>query len=134
MDWFTHDIADQRDQIIFGENFNAKKYGGGIRSFEDLTMIQINQLEGIDVLNMNERQNESPTVGEMLDFLKERETDGWYIHGYCVSPERDDFRISFEGVGKRTPPSKQDIIDFALLFRWADEFYVGEDGLRCWYD
>ena len=134
MDFIRKDIADQRDQIIFGENYNAKKYGGGLRYFDELTIIQIDQLEELGILDANECQNDSPTIGEMLEFLRARKTDGWYVHGYCIDPNRDDFRITFEGVGKKTPPSKQDIIDFTALFRWADEFYVDNDGLRCWYD
>ena len=133
-DFIRKDITDQRDQIIFGEEYNAQKYFGGIRSFDDLTMPQVNQLDDMDILDMDECQNAAPTIGEMLDFLRSRETDGWYIHGYCVSPDREDFRITFEGIGKRTPPSVRNIIDFSLLFRGADEFYVGADGLRCRYD
>lgn len=134
VDFIRKDITDQRDQIIFGEDYNVKKYVGGLRYFDELTLIQINQLEELDIIDMDECQNDSPTIGEMLEFLRSRETDGWYVHGYCISPERDDFRITFEGVGKKTPPSKQDIIDFASLFRWADEFQADNDGLRCWYD
>lgn len=134
MDLFRLDTADLRDEIVFGENFNDRKYGGGVRRFDDLTLLQINELDDLGILDMNESQNDSPTVGEMIDFLKSRKTDGWYVHGYCVSPERSDFRISFEGVGKHSAPSIQDIIDFSKLFRWADEFEVSENGLRCWYD
>lgn len=134
MDFIRRDITDQRDQIIFGENYNEKKYGGGLRSFEELTLPQIDRLIDLGILDMDDAQNDAPTVGEIVEFLRGRETDGWYVHGYCISPDRADFRISFEGVGKKSAPSKQDIIDFATLFRWADEFDIGDDGVRCWYD
>lgn len=134
LDSIRRDVADRRDQILFGENFNRAKYPGGIRHFNDLTTLQVNQLKDLGLLDLNDSQNDSPTMGEMIDFLKARETDGWYVIGYCVSPERSDFRVTFEGIGKSTPPSKQDIIDFTTLFRWADEFYVNNEGLRCWYD
>lgn len=134
VDFIRSDIADQRDQIVFGENCIAQKYFGGLRYFDTLTLNQIDQFDELGVLDMDERQNDSPTIGEMIDFLRARETDGWYVHGYCISPERDDFRITFEGVGKNSAPSRKDIIDFITLFRWADEFYVDDDGLRCWYD
>lgn len=134
MDLFKLNTADLRDQIVFGENFNAKKYGGGLRRFDKLTLPQINELDALGLLEMDECQNDCPSVGEIIDFLRNRVTDGWYVHGYCISPERYDFRISFEGVGKSTPPSKQDIIDFAAMFRWADEFQADNGGLWCWYD
>lgn len=133
-DFIRQDITDQRDEIIFGERYEFKKYPGGLRRFEKLTLLQINQLDEIGILDMDDCQNDSPTMGEMIEFLRSRKTDGWYVHGYCICPERSDFRITFEGIGKTTPPSKKDIIDFTSLFRWADEFYVGADGLRCWYD
>lgn len=127
-------IADQRDEIVFGEIYNQKKYCGGLRRFDELTLEQIDRLEDLDILNMDDAQNESPTTGEIVDFLRERESDGWYVHGYCISPERSDFRITFEGVGKKTPPSRRDLIDFTRMFRNADDFNVDDEGLYCWYD
>ncbi len=127
-------IADQRDQIIFGEAYDKEKYSGGIRYFDVLCLEQIEKLEQEGLLDLDERQNNSPSVREIIEFLKSRETDGWYVHGYSVSPERADCRVSFEGVGKRTPPSMQDVIDFAEMFRYADEFHVSDEGLYCWYD
>lgn len=134
MDFFRLDTADLRDQVVFGENYTPKKYVGGIRRFDELTLREIEELDDLGIVDLNDSQNDSPTAGEIIDFLKSRKTDGWYVHGYCVGPDRSDFRISFEGVGKRSAPSKQDIIDFAMMFRWADEFSIDEDGLRCWYD
>lgn len=133
-DFIRLGIADERDQIIFGEDYDGKKYPGGVRRFDELTLEQIKQLEEMDILDMADRQNESPSIGKMIEFLRSRTTDGWYAHGYCVSADRSDFRITFEGVGKKSPPSMEDVDDFTGLFLWADEFYVGEDGLRCWYD
>lgn len=134
VDIFRLSIADQRDQIIFGEYYNPKKYLGGLRRFDNLSLEQIEQLDELEILEMNDRQNNAPSIGEMIDFLRERETDGWCIHGYCISPDRPDFRISFEGVAKKTPPNCQDVIDFSMMFRLADEFNANQDGLRCWYD
>lgn len=134
VDIFRLSAADQRDQIIFGEDYNQEKYGGGLRYFDELTISQINQLEEAGIIDREDAQNDSPTAGEMIDFLRERKTDGWYVHGYCISPDRADFRITFEGVGKKTAPSKQDIIDFSMMFRFADEFSANSKALRCWYD
>lgn len=127
-------IADQRDEIIFGEFYNQKKYGGGIRWFDELTLEQIDKLDKLGVLDMYETQNNIPTIGEIIDFLRERKSDGWYVHGYCVSPERSDFRVTFEGVGKKTPPSQEDMTDFTRMFRDADDFDADSEGLYCWYD
>ncbi len=130
----SFEAANQRDQIIFGEAYDKENYFGGIRRFDVLCLEQIEKLEQEGLLDLYARQNNSPAVGEIIEFLKSRETDGWYVHGYCVCPERADCRVSFEGVGKRTPPSKQDVIDFTEMFRFADEFRVSKDSLYCWYD
>lgn len=134
LDIFKESIADQRDQIIFGENYDAKKYGGGLRRFDELTLEQIDCLEDESILDLSGSQNDSPSAGEIIQFLRNRKTDGWYAHGYCISPDRPDFRVTIEGVGKKTKPSKQDIIDFTTMFRFADEFDIRSDGLWCWYD
>lgn len=134
LDIFRLSLADQRDQIVFGEDYKSKKYGCGLRRFHELTISQIDQLEEAGIIDKRDAQNDSPTAGEIIEFLRERKTDGWYAHGYCIGPDRDDFRITFEGVGKKTAPSQQDIIDFAMMFRFADEFDISNDGVRCWYD
>jgi len=127
-------LADQRDEIVFGEIYNQKKYCGGLRRFDKLTLEQVDKLDELGVLNMNDSQNGSPTTGDIIDFLRNRDSDGWYVHGYCIGPERLDFRITFEGIGKKTPPSQKDLIDFTLMFRGADEFEIDDEGLYCWYD
>lgn len=127
-------IANKRDQIIFGEPYNKNKYPGGCRSFDELTLDQIEKLDNLGILNLDECQNEAPSVGEMIDFLRSIDSTGWYVHGYCVCAERPDFRISFEGVGKKTSPTRDDMIQFVNTFRWADELQMDEEGLYCWYD
>lgn len=134
IDLIRESIAGIRDEIIFGEPYNPKKYPGGCRSFDKLTLEQIGRLEELDILDMSEAQNDSPSIGGIIEFLRARDTDGWYVHGYCVSPDRSDFRVSFEGVGKEMTPTMKDLYDFTCLFRFADEFSADEDGLWCWYD
>lgn len=126
--------ADERELIIFGEPFNKKNYGGGIRSFDKLTVAQIKALKEASLIDEADAQNCAPTAGEMCDFLLEHDEDGWYAHGYTVSPEREDCRLTFEGVGKETTPSRQDIIDFIHSFKDADELRVEDNSLWCWYD
>lgn len=127
-------LANMRDQIVFGEPYNKKKYPGGCRSFDELTMEQIEKLNDLGLLDLDECQNDSPSVEEIVDFLRNIDSDGWYVHGYCVCAERPDFRISFEGIGKKTSPSMNDMIQFIRMFRWADELHMDEEGLYCWYD
>lgn len=127
-------IADLRDPIIFGEPYNPQKYLGGCRRFEQLNLEQLTQLEALGALDMDDAQNESPTISEILAFLTSRDTEGWYAGGYCISPDRGDFRISIDAVGKSTPPSRDDLIDFVKMFRYADELSIDDGSLYCWFD
>lgn len=69
-------IANKRDQIIFGEPYNKNKYPGGCRSFDELTLDQIEKLDNLGILNLDECQNEAPSVGEMIDFLRSIDSTG----------------------------------------------------------
>lgn len=127
-------IADKRDWIIFGEPYDKERYPGGCRRFDGLTIDQIDQLDELGIIDHNECQNDSPSIGEIIEFIQGMNSDGWYVHGYCVCAERSDFRITFEGVGKKTAPTMKEMIKFVKMFRDADDFEMDEDGMYCWYD
>ena len=84
-------------------------------------------------IDPNERQNLSPTAEEMLGFCGS--DPKWYVHGYAVSPDRSDCRVTFEGVGSTEPLSADEAVEFVKIFRYASElqFGVGECAW-CWYD
>lgn len=126
--------SNERDRIIFGEPFHKELYRGGIRRFEKLTATQIKKLMDAGLVDEMDAQNHAPTAGEICKFILDHGEDGWYAHGYTVSPDRSDYRITLEGVGKSTAPTKQDIIEFRDLFQDADELHVRKDSLFCWYD
>ena len=126
--------ANIRDQIISGEPYDSERYTGGTRYFDKLTVQQIRKLDIEGLLDRNETQNYAPSVGDIYDFLANQDGDGWYAHGYVVSPERDDFRLSFEGAGKSSSPTMKQLQDFISMFRYADDFDVGGDGLYAWFD
>jgi len=84
-----------------------------------------------------ERQNSAPSIKEFLEFLKAHPRFG--AHGYIVTPERGDYRVSVEGVSA-TGCDAKDIVAFTNEYSHADEFSIDEceDGegfsCRCWYD
>ena len=124
--------VNERDLLLFNEPFNADKYPGGIRYFKGLTSNGIANLLAFGVIDLEEQQNYSPTVEKILEFLKKH--PGFTAHGYAVSPQRADYRVSIEGVELEGPYELGDLQDFFTLFRYADEVTVEDEYLYCWFD
>jgi len=120
-----------RDMLIFGE-YNKDKYSGGIRPYDALTVEQLKDLHESGFLDLETAQNYSPSIGEFIEFMENH--DNFVAHGYVVSVERDDYRVSVEGIKKEGDISEQDIIDFATFARYADDFICDKEKLYCWWD
>ena len=120
-----------RDKIIFG-SYNKKTYSGGIRRFDGITKDQLKLLLDKKFINPDEKQNACPSVSQIYEFMTKY--PDYQAHGYAVSPEREDYRVSLEGVMKNGPSeSKEEMHDFTKLFRNADEFQMN-DKMYCWFD
>ena len=52
-------------------------------------------------------------------------------HGYVVSPDRDDYRVSIEGLQYSGEVSAELMVEFVELCRYADEFSATLSGLYC---
>ena len=133
------DLADIRDEIIFGEPFNRKEYFGGVRQFEKLTADQIDQLEKNDIINYGDKQNDAPTAREIINFVK-KYPDEVTALGYVVSPYRKDFRITFTGVDAIPADgfdsfSTEFYDEFERLFGKADDLDEDDETgeLFAWY-
>ena len=124
--------VDQRDLIIFNEPYNSEKYLGGIRRFHELGADEIEELLGLGVLDLEDAQNRAPTAGEIFEFV--REHPNFYAHGYTVSPERDDYRVTFEGVECTDAYTWEDMWAFHRVFAYPDELEITPEHVRCWYD
>lgn len=127
--------ANEREQMIFHENYDEQNYHGGIRYFEKLDLATAASLLQKGYLSVDERQNNSPTVGEILEFCTTHElAKDWMLHGYAVSRNRADTRVSIEGIDGIGSFSVDTIIDFSQLFHDADEFHIDRTSVHCWYD
>ena len=79
-------------------------------------------------------QNSAPTFKEIMDFVEVH--PDFTAHGYIVTPERDDYRVTVEGVEGWTDDCEEERA-FAKMFRCADEYECDERGdgyCRAWYD
>ena len=122
---------EKRDELLFGEaNIEKYKYGG-IRHFSELDVDTLEMLLNNNHADPEEQHNDAPCIKEIYEFMVNH--PDFVAHGYAVSPERDDYRISIEGVdGTHAEKDMDTIIDFVNLFRYADEFNI--EYLWCWFD
>ena len=102
-----------------------------IFSFEGLDYKTAKKAVDKGWLDPKETQNSSPSVGEIMDFIKENPS--FVAHGYVVTPARPDTRISFEGVIAVKKPSTKEYNAYIDTFRQADEFDNAWP-FRAWYD
>ena len=120
-----------RDEIIFG-SYDPKAYFGGLRYFKGMSGGTLRYLVTNKFTSMQERQNASPTIEELLDFLERH--PGYTAHGYAVSIDRGDYRVTVEGLAKKEPEQDRDtLVEFVELNRFADELDIS-DRMYCWYD
>ena len=120
-----------RDSLLFDDGYQPREYGGGIRRFTAADACTIAKLIAFGFLDPEDCQNDSPTAAEFLEFMHEHQ--GFLAHGYAVSPDRDDYRVTIEGIGKLAHISEEDREAFGW-FRDADEYYCGAGECYCWYD
>ena len=124
--------VNQRDLVLFYEPYDEKKYYGGIRHFDAISYADCQELCKLDVLNPDGRQNCAPPAKEIMEFL--RLHPNFRAHGYAVSPKRDDYRVSLEGVECGPGYSLNDVWDLFRILKYPDEYSVTEDGILCWFD
>lgn len=127
--------AEEREQLLFHRPYEPGKYRmGGCCSFDELSVADAKELMHRGFIDPEDTQNSSPTMQEFLDFCDDG-TGIWTLHGYAVSPDRTDCRITFEGVRSSGPLSAEQTVDFLMTFRDADELYGGvNETAYCWYD
>ena len=150
-----------RDQIIFGEPYNGnikpnfkdksfndflelvnKYYSGGIRRFDDLTIENLQELSGKKFIDEEDRQNEGPMVKKILSItskIKENDSSAKiFFHGYAVSPDRDDYRVSIDAITVSTENCNiiEDEIYAPLreMCSNADDLDIDENELYAWWD
>lgn len=132
MFYMSRQLADRRDQIIFGQDYDKDKYSGGLRRFGRINGEDLHKLLNCGFADPEEQQNSAPTIGEISKFLDDH--PNFWAHGYVISPERDDHRVSLEGVECGSDYDLSDVQDFFSLFNYPDEVTVDKTGMYCWFD
>lgn len=121
----------KRDEFLFG-NYDPHRYDlGGISRFRYLYVEGLKWLVDEGFADPDEAQNDAPTIEEFINFMENHPE--FVAHGYAVTDERDDYRISIEGIESDDEIVDVDTLkDFVDMFRFADEFYI--DPPYCWFD
>lgn len=126
-----YNYDDKRRCEIMGLSY-PPEYLGGCQRFSGLTLEALNLLLDELFIDPEECQNCSPNTIEFKAFLEAYPE--CTLHGYIVTPERDDYRVTIEGLGYHGEVSKEMLMDFINTFRIADEFTCDDDYLYCWFD
>lgn len=122
MDKLRHEILDL--------NYDDKPYD--TKRVRFISLEQLLELKKEGLIDLDEYQNNSPTVAEFIDFLTDYPK--FNAHGYIVTPEREDSRVSLEGLEVEEELTTDEILAFSNKFHLADEFEVQRNYARCWWD
>ena len=126
-----YNYDDKRRCEIIGLSY-PPEYLGGSQSFEHLTLDKLQLLLDERFIDPEEYQNCSPNTMDFKAFL-----EGYpeaTVHGYIISPARNDYRVTIEGMEYHGEVSKQMLSDFVEMFRYADDFKFSDEYLYCWFD
>ncbi|WP_337100029.1 hypothetical protein [Paenibacillus sp. YIM B09110] len=122
---------EARDEMLgIDMNWNDSKFD--IVYFKNLDVQMLEQLYINNFLNPEDRQNNSPSVAEIFEFMM--------LHpqvtasGYIVSPNRDDHRVSIDSLAvSEQYVSKRLKKEFEKFCENADELSLTND-LFSWWD
>jgi hypothetical protein len=102
-----------------------------LERFEDLDVEDFKTLLDEKFVDPQDKQNSAPTAMEFYRFMQRYPS--FKAHGYAVSKNRTDYRISIEGVQGMTMSSEA-LQAFVNMFGEADTFNVDGGYCYCWYD
>ncbi len=121
----------KRDEIL-----KIKEYSYSIAKFKNLCIFKLKYLIEEGFVNLKETQNNSPSIKEFVEFMEKYPRV--QAHGYVTSINREDYRVSIEGLMwepiKGEPADLKLQRDFLLLCRKADELEVTDFKMRSWWD
>lgn len=132
--------AKARDQYIKDHADLDSEYIGGIKRFNGLHIKDVEYLmDVIGAADPDDRQNEAPSIQELVDFASNYADDyDITFRGYVVSPDREDYRMSIDGIRiySDTDIAAQDHDDFMDLVHdhFADDVTSAPNVFDAWWD
>jgi hypothetical protein len=107
---------------------------GDLRQFKRLPLEVLQKLIDGGFVDMDE-WNDCPGVDSLfLPYLEKHPS--YRAHGYVISADRDDTRVTVEGIESSGPLSGADIKEFIYTFKAAGADEIGHMNgvLGCWFD
>ena len=85
-----------RDSRLTWASWDRDDYSGGVRHFIGMDLNTLKWMIEHKFADPGYYQNNAPTIAEFVDFMEDH--PGVWAHGYVVSVERSDYRLSIEGI------------------------------------
>lgn len=125
---YTDEQDKERKELCGVDN---KNFFGGCATFEGIDYKTLKLLVDKGYADPEDNTNGSTTLGEYLDFLKRNPS--FTAHGYIISNDREDRRITVEGLEAENA-TQLEVENFIELDRMADEFEANTRYCRSWWD
>ena len=135
----------RRDEIInkylrVDRNRKGADYFGGIERFDALPVEDLETLVKEKFADLDEAQNEAPTIKEFLEFANRyKDFARITFDGYVVSPDRSDYRVSVDAITiypDAKNEGRRDMLAAAAMNfgKRADEADFDGDCFYLWWD
>jgi hypothetical protein len=118
------------DRELEASNDREPEYDGGVESYCGLPLRVMDQLVEEGFVDLDERQNNSPTIREFMEFAR-RFPDEITFHGYAVTAARKDYRLSVEGVDFVGTKMSAEL---RAAWRWLGRNADARDESHLWWD
>lgn len=125
---YTEEQDKERCKLV---GVDTKNFFGGCASFSGMNYKTLQELVDKGYADPEDNTNGSTTLGEYLEFMKEHPR--FKAHGYVISNDREDRRITIEGLEAKRVTIKE-MVAFTDLDRMADEFEATQLYCRSWWD
>ena len=131
---------ERGDSVAEQSSIFSKYYVGGCRRFDKITVNQLKELLDANFIDGSQSQNGSPTVNEFLKFgMKMQCSDKYtlvYYEGYAISPDRDDYRVSIDGIKFESEYviDREVLSAFWKFIQYASEVEISDTRGRGWWD
>jgi len=131
MSKFKYNMNEERRNELLKLNTGVDYQRFDMERFEDLTVEDFGTLLAEKFIDPRDKQNKAPTAIEFYRFMQRYPQ--FKAHGYAVSKDRIDYRITIEGLQGVTM-SDEGVQMFANTFTNADDFRIDGGYCYCWYD
>ena len=124
-------------KILSTLGISSSDASGGIIRFNNVDINKLIDLYDEGYADPNDRQNNAPSIGEIIDFYHyhsspEQTVRNFLVSGYVVVPTRRDYRISVDEVSfDFDNEALDDVVDF---IKYADEQSCENNHAEAWWD